>query len=550
MSSKKGLKALILGLDGATFDVMDPLLRQGQLPNFRKLMDEGTWGKLRSTIPPVSAPAWGAFMTGKNPGKLGIYDFYTYDPMRYSFLEPSLITSAPLVGRTFWDILGKLGLRVGVITVQVTYPPWAINGFMISGYPCPDSKRNYTYPAELADSLTEPYNWSADVLRTATLEQMAQEGYQMMARRTSLALRLLEERPCDLLCLVLGATDMAQHYFWKYSAPASTDGVTDKGRFSDVIPKMYRTADECLGRLLQVTTEDTLILVMSDHGGAPAPTKEVHINCLLKSLELLRLDPRKRLTSSVQGKVVRFMKRAIRRRAKVRALLPQAVRHGVRKVSFNVASIDWASTKAYRFPMTPPADGLVINVVGRQPQGVVKPGQEYERLRRDIVDQLLQLRDEETGKAIVERVYRREELYNGEHMAKAPDLVVLFAEGYMGGKGLDAPLITPHSVDKVNGQHGLDGILVARGKGIKRSYHQQGAHILDLAPTILYALAAPIPSDVDGKVLESIFEKSFLRGQAIRYAEPLAASGRPKKALTPEEEETMKEKLRSLGYLS
>lgn len=539
-----------MGLDGATFDIMGPLLRRGQLPNLRLLMNEGVWGRLHSTIPPVSAPAWSAFMTGKNPGRLGIYDFYTYDPAKYSFLEPSLITSAPLVGQTFWDVLGKLGYRTGVITVQVTYPPWEMNGFMVSGYPCPDSKRNYTFPAELADALTEPYNWSADMLRTNTLDQMAEEGYQMMARRTSLALRLLKERPCDLLCLVLGATDMAQHYFWKYSAHVSAEGTPDQGKFRDVIPKMYRTADKCLGRLLQAATEDTFILVMSDHGGAPAPTKEVNINYLLKKLGFLRLDPRKRLISSAQGKVVQLVKRTIRRRAKVGALLPRAVRHGVRKVSFNVAAIDWSATKAYRFPMTPPADGLVINVVGRQPQGVVRPGEEYEQLRKDLMDQLLQLRDEETGQAIVDNVYRREELYNGEHMTRAPDLVVLFKDGYMGGQGLDSPLLTPHPIGKVNGQHALEGIFLACGKNIKRDHHIQGAHILDLAPTILYALGAPVPRDMDGKVLEGIFDASFLRGQPVRYSEALGPSRESEKRLVAEEEETMKEKLRSLGYLS
>jgi predicted AlkP superfamily phosphohydrolase/phosphomutase len=550
MEKKKGLKILIVGLDGATFDVIDPLFQRGQLPHLRRLVEEGTWGKLRSTIPPRSAPAWSAFMTGKNPGKLGIYDFYTYDPARYSFLKPRLVTSAPLVGQTFWDILGKLGYRVGIITVPVTYPPWEVNGFMVSGYPCPDTEKCFTFPPELADSFTEPYRVRKDVKRTASPEQMATERYQETLNRTSLALRMLREESLNLLCMVLGTTDMAQHFFWKYSAPNSPERDPDDGKFSDMIPKIYRQADECLGRLLQESEEDTLIFVVSDHGGGPAPTKEVNTNYWLRNLGLLRLNPRKHLSSSVQRTVVQFLKRNIRRKAKLRELMPPILRDKVRMVSHNVTSVDWSATKVYRFPMAPPAEGLMINVLGRQAQGVVRQGDEYEQLREYLIDQIAELHDEKTGQLIVEKVYRREELYSGEHMTKAPDLVILFKNDYLGEGGLEPPLITPHPVGKINGYHTLDGIFLARGKGLKGNHHLQGAHIFDLAPTILYALDVPIPKDMDGKVLQDIFEDSFLRRQPIKYTEPLGPSIEPEKALTSEEEEIMKEKLRSLGYLS
>ncbi len=550
MRTHKGLKILILGLDGATFDVMDPLFEKGQLPNLRSLMKEGAWGKLRSTIPNMSAPAWGAFMTGKNPGKLGVYDFYTYDPTKYSFFEPSLITSAPLAGQTLWDILGGLDYRVGVITVPVTYPPWEVNGFMVSGYPCPDTHRNYTFPGQLADVISECCNFRADLGRTASPEEIADVGYEMMSTRTSLALRLLKERPCDLLCLVLGATDMAQHLFWRYSAPVAPEHNPDQGQYGDMIPKIYRRADDCLGRLLRETTENTLVFVLSDHGGGPAPTKEVNTNYWLRDQGLLRTGRTRQMVSSVQRSGLRFLKRTIRRWSKARAILPQAMRHRVRQVSFNVASVVWSATQVYRFPMSPPAEGLVINMVGRQPQGVVRPGQEYESLRTSLIERILQLRDPETGEPIVEKVFRREELYNGEHLGRAPDLVVLFKSAYMGGNGLDAPLLTPHRIGHINGQHSLDGILMATGRGIKRDYHLLSAHILDVTPTILYALDAPIPRDMDGKVLQDIFEESFLEDRPIRYGEPLGPSRAPEKDLTAEEQESMREKLRSLGYLS
>jgi predicted AlkP superfamily phosphohydrolase/phosphomutase len=550
MEQQMSLKVLILGLDGATFEIMNPLFQKGELPNLRGLMDRGAWGTLRSTIPNMSAPAWGAFMTGKNPGKLGVYDFYTYDPSKYSFLEPSLITSAPMVGHTLWDILGHMGYRVGVITIPVTYPPWEINGFMVSGYPCPDTQRNYTHPPELADEIQRCCNYSVDTKRTASLGEIAESIYQMMTVRTSLALRLLKERPCDLLCLVLGATDAAQHYFWRSSAPTFPSGEPHGGGFEDVIPNVYREADRCLGRLLQATSNETLILVLSDHGGGPVASKEVHTNHWLRNLGLLKVVRARQLTSSLQRSLLQFVKSNIRRWNKVRRLLPPGLRQRVRKVSYNVTAIDWSTTKVYRFPMSPPAEGLVVNVRGRQPEGVVEPGEEYERLRAFLIEQAVHMRDEETGESVVEKVYRREDLYSGEYLDRAPDVVILFKDRYMGGKGLEAPLMTSHPVSLIDGQHTLNGILLVQGKNIQHNYHVHGAHILDVAPSLLYALGLPVPRDMDGKILQDMFTESFRCRHSISYVEPTERAQEMKKELSPEEEQAMKEKLKMLGYLS
>jgi predicted AlkP superfamily phosphohydrolase/phosphomutase len=549
MNKKNGLKVLIVGLDGADFEVMKPLLRNGQLPHIQRLMDSGSWGKLRSTIPNMSAPAWTAFMTGKNPGQHGVYDFYTYDPRTYSFLEPHIITSAPLVGQTFWDILGRLGYRSGVITVPVTYPPWKMNGYLVSGYPCPDTQQNYTFPPDLAEGMAECCNFPADMKRTDSLNEISEDIYRMMSVRTSLGLRLLEERPSDLFCLVFGAIDAAQHYFW-----GSPDGKSDEdGRpgahDGDVISKMYRGADECLGRLLEAADEDTLVFVLSDHGGCAAATWEVNTNVWLRELGLLKLNKGKQLASSLQRSAIQTLKRSIRRWNRIRALLPRNIRHKVRQVSFNVSAIDWPATKAYRFPMSPPAEGLVINVAGRQPEGVVPPGKEYERIRENLITQALQLQDEKTGRPLVKEIYRREELYSGEHLDKAPDIVIVFESGYMGGRDLDHPLITPHVTGRIKGQHSLDGIFIAHGHPFKRDFHLQGAHILDFSPTLLFTLGVPIPEDMDGKILVNMFESSWIDRHQVEYTASSGSAEEPQKEVSDQEKEMMKEKLRLLGYL-
>jgi predicted AlkP superfamily phosphohydrolase/phosphomutase len=375
-------------------------------------------------------------------------------------------------------------------------------------------------------------------------------GEEMMIQRTDLALRLSRERSCDFLCLVLGATDMAQHYFWSYSAPG-TDRRAAGGEFlGDVIPRIYRQADRCLGRLLEVCGPDTAVIVLSDHGGGPAADRAVNTNVWLRRMGLLEVARERQLMASMSRGVLQLLKKRIRRWIRIRNWLPDTLRNRVRQVSFNVASIDWSRTRVYRFPMSPPAEGLVINVAGRQPQGTVQPGKEYERVRARLMEQLQELRDEATGEKLVSAVYRREDLYSGEYAHRAPDLVVLLKEGYRGGTGLQGSLVTPYLLGQVNGQHTLNGILVAAGPHVRRDHRIEGAHILDVAPTLLHALDVPVPEDMDGRVLDQLFTEGYLQSHPVRYSRPLGPSGPPEVALTEEEEETMKEKLRSLGYLS
>ena len=172
--TKSGQKLLIIGLDGATFDLALPMIEKGEMPNLGQLLAQGTAANLLSTVPPVTGPAWSSFMTGKDPGGHGVYHFRAIDPTQYDQANETLVTSRSFQGPTFWDILGEVGHRVAVVTVPVTYPPWPINGVMISGYPCPDTRNNHTYPPEFADQLPDPLNFDATFYSTATPEAVAE----------------------------------------------------------------------------------------------------------------------------------------------------------------------------------------------------------------------------------------------------------------------------------------------------------------------------------------------------------------------------------------
>jgi predicted AlkP superfamily phosphohydrolase/phosphomutase len=550
---ERRLKLLVVGLDGATFDIIGPMVAEGQLPTLQRLISEGASGPLRSTIPPVSAPAWSTFMTGLNPGKHGIFQWRTYDPRQYTCLDEKLMTSARLMGRTFWDVLGQDGYRVAAITVPMTYPVWPTNGFMVAGYPCPDTQRNYTFPPVWADQLTERYNFSADFYLHAPLNIAHQRGLEMLERRASLAIRCIDVEHAQVCVVVFQEIDRAQHDFWKYRDSAFPAYYTEEGKqFRNVIADNYRAADAQLARLLQWAGDETLVIVMSDHGGGPHPPRLFHTNAWLRQMGWLQAAGQ---ASSGLSNGLRSLVSGVRKRLtiedRLRRALPQAVIHGVRRLSLNIAAVDWGRTQAYRFPMYHPAEGIEINVRGRQPQGIVKPGAEFEALRARIIEGLRQLRDPETGAAIVREVYRREDLYSGPYADIAPDVVFLTEPKFRADAGLYGQFAVAAdlgALDRDSGRHTAEGIFIANGKMVLPGQVVPGMNIADVAPTLLSALGAAVPDDMDGRVRSDIFSPEFVSGNAVHYRDALAPAV-VGETVSLDDEEQMRDKLRGLGYI-
>ena len=549
------MDVLIIGLDGATFDIIRPLIQKGKLPHLRRLVETGTSASLRSTLPPVTAPAWSSFMTGTNPGKHGIFQWRTYDPTKYTCVDESVVTAARLVGTTFWDMLGSHGFKVGILTVPVTYPPWPVNGFMLSGYPCPDARKNYTYPSVYADSLSESYNFSADYYLGASEEEIWSNGLEMLRKRTSLAMELISEENLDVCVLVLGEIDRAQHDFWKYRDPSFPAYHSEKGRtFRHVIAEHYEVSDAQVGRLLELASEETTVIVMSDHGAGPHPPTYFHTNSWLKSLGLLEMRPY-RPDPFVGGlrRGLEIVRSRLPFEEQVRRMLPAGVVHRARRISLNISNVDWSRTKAYRFPMYHPVEGIEINLRGRQPQGIVEPGAEYEEVRDHIVGQLREAADPLTGIHIVEEVYKREDIYSGPYLEIAPDIVFVTSSRFRAEREIGQDYVVPvplKQLETYNGLHQMDGIFIARGRNIKAASTFEGAQIMDVAPTVLYAMGLPVPAEMDGRVLVDAFLPSHVETRPPEYSDvPIQAQGADL-SLSPEDERAMRDKLRGLGYLS
>jgi predicted AlkP superfamily phosphohydrolase/phosphomutase len=551
------LRLLVIGLDGATFDVIRPMVAAGELPNLAALMEQGSCGLLESTIPPFSPPAWASFMTGMNPGRHGIFGFVNFNPLSYAHLESGWVDATSLAGHTFFDILGQAGYRLAVLTVPITYPAWAINGYMVAGAPCPDTAIGLACPEDFAAELPRRYTFLSTFWSKPNAEIIA-GLYDMLDHRTALALQLIDEKGLDALVVVFGATDRAQHNFWRYYDPdfGARLNLPREADYADVIPDVYRRADAALGRLLSRVGEDTTVFIVSDHGGGPAATQVLHTNAWLGHQGLLSVKRSQDTLVSGLRRAVVAARRGLGAQVeqRLRGLLPSRVIEGGRALVRNVAQIDWAATQAYRFPMYPPTEGIVINVAGRQPQGIVQPGGEYERLREQIADQARQLIDPVTGQPLVVRAYKREELYHGPHAERAPDIVLLLAEDYTGGANVHPPVMTtvdPSSLSKVNGEHRMHGVLVARGPMVRQNAWVENARLMDIAPTILYGLDLPIPEEMDGIVLEEIFSPLYLESHPAQYTDQYTVGdiGILESGLTPEEEEQIRRQLERLGYL-
>ena len=548
-------RVLVIGLDGGTLDLIGPWGRQGHLPAFAHLINKGASGPLRSTIPTISPAAWTSFMTGKNPGKHGVFDFIRRRPDSYQleYVQTDLSSMG-----TMFRWLSQQGRRVGVIGVPMTYPPEPINGFMVAGSWAPENEC-CAYPSELAQFLWEQgYTINNAMAYTPdTARAFAQYVEEVTEVRASVALELLRREPWDLFMAAFRDVDTLQAFYWHDMDPAHPFHTPERAeRFGDVILDHHRQLDRFVSQMLDEVGDDATVVVMSDHGGGPL-YHEIFINNWLLEKRLLALKRRSdvgdlyrktlRRLGINRSTVIKLLGWPLANRLK--RIFPSWVEHMVPWPHTGlIDQIDWSRTKAYSFGSI---GQIYINVRGREPQGIVEPGQEYEEVVAHIVEELGKLADPETGTPISPRVFRREEIYWGPYADKGPDLNVVFGNmSCISHITLDAvqDRVLAPPADYETGTHRMDGMVVMRGPHVQRGAVPQSAQIIDLAPTILYLMGEPIPTDMDGRVLTEMLIPDFVSAHPIRWADRdvpgISISG-----WTLEEEARMVQHLKGLGYL-
>lgn len=557
-------RVLVIGLDGGTFDLIEPWAAEGDLPNLAGLMASGCRGRLASTLQPTTAPAWVTFMTGVNQGQHGLYDFVRRQRDSYNL---EVTNASHIAAPTLFDLVGQAGLKVIAVNVPYTFPVHPVNGVMIGGPFAPAVSRDLTYPPAYFDvlkSLAPDYFVFPDYDARASepLAAFADNLLKEVELRERLCLHLLQTEPWDLAALVFMATDEAQHTFW--DCQAAPEG-SRLARYRHVIRDVYRRIDAAIGRLLAQIAGDgrrreTLVVVMSDHGAGPLRWM-INLNHWLAEAGYLRFHP---VAASPLAKLravgIKQVAHAYRRYTP--APLRSAIRSRLGAHRFNqikgdfesallVSTVDWDRTRAYALGS---GGNIFVNLVGREPRGLVQPGAEYEQVCRELAQALAGLADPDTGRPIVQRVYRREELYHGDCLNQAPDLIIQWKDYTFWGRGTYGQQTPVFQVQRkldfseqpLSGAHRPDGILILAGPGVRPGARVEGARLVDLAPTILSSLGLPIPERTDGSVLRAAFGEAPVESLAPVY--PAFRPAEEEMVYTPEEADKIMRHLQDLGY--
>lgn len=561
-------KVMIIGLDGGTFDLIRPWADEGKLPNIARLMRSGASGNLKSTLPPMTFPAWNAFMTGQNPGKHGVFDFME---RRSGTYELEIMNAGHRKCETIWKIASRAGKRCAAIGVPVTYPPEEINGVMISGFDAPFLDERIMYPRglfnELKDNVGE-YIVSASFskhLKAGALDKAIEAILAAIDRKADTARYILEREKWDLFMIVFGETDAAIHCFWKYHDKNSPQrNSLKKDRFDgDPIFEVYKRIDLHIGKLLELISKETTVIVMSDHGAGGAGVKFIYPNIYLELHGLLRFK-----NLPLRSKVNKFMEGI---KASVRVVLPKRI---IKYLRFNpkgmglkwesrlrFSYIDWKQTEVYA-EETPYYPNMRINLKGREPDGIVEQCA-YEDVIARTITLLNEWTDPNTGEKVVRNAYRKEDIYHGDYLEKAPDIIISwnYDNGYsylsrpsfmskanLPIEKLDAmELETSDFMINRSGSHREDGIFIMMGSSVNSdAVVEGGISIMDIAPTVLYLLDMPIPEEMDGRALLSCFRGDFLRPLTYEHSETSLES--PYHYSDGETDE-IKKKLEGLGYL-
>ena len=497
-------RVLIVGWDGADWDILDPLLEAGELPSLQALLERGRRGVSRSCLPSHSWAAWPTFLTGRDPGGHGVFDILEYRPGAARRMP---VSWRSILAPTWPERLTEAGKTTLLLNVPLTYPPPEIRGTVIAGGVLP-ARSTYSHPADAGPRLGWPINggsWTTFRHRPAELV----DDLESLTRKRAVAMRsLLDEEQWDVACAVFVSTDRAQHCLLEYVHPghpghaqAAASPVADRVR------GLYRLLDAELATLLERADDDDLVILMSDHGHHPC-TRAVSMNKVLEELGFLRFAPGSRLVNLLSWGRIRSVARVVYDRLGL---------HG--RVKLPTPPIDWAKTRAYTSVVST-GEGVSLNLVGREPHGTVARA-DYGRVRDEVAQALLEFEDPETGGKPIGAVLRKEEVLSGAYLDRAPDLLLEPGPLY----SLSHARSMVEAADWLSGDHRPEGIYVMAGPGIEAGGGSE-ISLGDFANQILEAVG--LHPDPDwGQTLTAEAVGSF----------------------TEEEERQIEERLRGLGYL-
>jgi predicted AlkP superfamily phosphohydrolase/phosphomutase len=550
-------KLAIIGIDGATYDIIHPMIADGELPNISKILCEGVSGALESEKPPMTPPAWTSMFTGLNPGKHGVFHFIGRNLGSY---QHSLKNSGSFVGKDLMSLLSKRGLSVGSLSVPMTYPPYQVHeGYMISGIPMPLSGDSVAWPPEICDEVREitGNDYLADVeyskydgdTETASDDlslyaELRDELFDIEKRRLAIQAKFLRERPTDFYFTVVSVTDRCQHYFWKFQDPSHA-GYTEEGAklYGEVIRDSYRLADKFVGEAREILGDDVPIALVSDHGFGPQ-NYDFHINTWLEQQGYL---VRKQVPYLKWGKLhlggvfhrigLGVIEKMLGPLGKIPIYRPK-----VKRVA-DASDIDWSRTTAFAN-----LHGICLNLQGREPHGIVAESN-YATLIDEIIAELGKVKMPNDDMAC-DGVFKKEDIYSGPRTAEAPDLQFQMAGLSCITKECwgETQLFALRKNAPISGQHRFNGIFAISKQGVEAGKFIEGMHIQDTAPTLLYAIEQAVPVWMDGSIRGDIYSDPQ-EPKWDRSPEPQSAAASSSNPDCDDQSQSIEDSLRGLGYL-
>lgn len=544
-------KVLIIGLDGATFDVIDPLMEEGLLPNLARLIAKGASGRLLSTVPPISGPSWISLATGLKPETTSIYDF-TY--RKGEGYELQHISSMNYAGRSVWDYLSKAGKTVGILNYPMCFPPYEVNGFLSAGLGTSEDNE-FTFPRDLKQELNKAAGGKYELTvgyheaRYEDAELFLNDLQRVLNKKLQVATYLVKEKQWDFFWFILSETDWLQHLMWRHIDESHSLYEGQKSR--DLYKRfkhIWTLIDKAVGELTDIAGEQSNLIVHSDHGFGPNEAV-FKLNVWLEREGYLVWRGKKKKKSS--GAREEFLNRckAMAKAIKLHKLAPKLYDYGratkQKLMDKTIDHIDLEKSVAFDPGHTIPFGGIYIN------DRLADTDQKKKEIRQEIEWKFREFADKNNVKV---DMWRKNDLPKTQSNT-GPDLIIgidnwqcVVLKDPLDGDVLER---RPYS-SRHTGSHRMDGIFIATGPDIQNG-RIENLQLCDIAPTVLHLFDIPTPPFMDGHVRIDVMTAEYISRHpvGVRGEVPQASAeavGQTRE-MTQEEQDAIQQQLKNLGYM-
>lgn len=524
------MKIILFGLDGASYDLINKFAAKNDMPNFKRLIENGHFRRLESTTPPHTAPGWTTAFTGVGPGKHGIYQFWDTQAQNYvgKFMGRDDYGVLPV-----WDILNKVQLKTSMINIPMTYPPREVNGLIIT-WPLSNTLR-YAYPNDILFEIARyGGHFASDInsMYDGDLNYI-DKAIDITSKRLKTLEYVIQNCEWDFLASVFTEIDRISHFYWHFMDKTSCEYIKiDNKKFREAVEKIYIETDRILGKILEMLPDDGLVLTLSDHGFGKGEIN-FYIQSFLMENSLLTITKTKDNRSNVGNQ---------------RNETSDIISNSWFECFCNEEkyTVNWSKTVAYM--SAPGSYGINVNLKGRQEFGIIE-NDYYEEIRDMLINLLSKVTHPHNGSKLFKKVARREEVYTGENLHKAPDLI-LIPENYS--------VMVHHKIipgvlfgsPEHKGMHNKNGIIGVYGKAVDGKKLPFEIKLEDITPTILSYFGVEIPNYMDGKPFIEFAVDSIKK---VHIEECDSGNGITKTNInniyTEKERIDVEQRLKSMGYL-